>query len=353
MALQVVIMAGGKGERLWPVSSAQMPKQLIPFEGDKSLLRATFERSLDLAPAENIYVVTSKDLAAKVTDEVPEIPPGNILAEPAGRNTAPCIGYAAVVISKKDPEAMMAVFPSDHIIREPAKLKEAILFGAKALQSHPDLLITLGVVPERPETGYGYIAPDVVLLSQGGHTLKRVKSFHEKPARILAEQYLKSGYLWNAGMFLWRVDTILDMFSRYMVDLSDELMKLTSSLDTDPESLERFYLAAPKVSIDYGIMEKASRVAVIPVDFGWSDVGSWDAMGNLFTRDAKGNTIRGSGELVDAERNVIWSTDKHIVLIGVNDLVVVEGPDAILVCPRACSQQVGTMAKKFSKGDKQ
>jgi mannose-1-phosphate guanylyltransferase len=154
-------------------------------------------------------------------------------------------------------------------------------------------------------------------------------------------------------MFLWRVDTILDMFSRYMVDLSDELMKLKSSLDTDPESIERFYLAAPKVSIDYGIMEKASRVAVIPVDFGWSDVGSWDAMGSLFTTDAKGNTIRGSGELVDAERNVIWSTDKHIVLIGVNDLVVVEGPDAILVCPRACSQQVGTLAKKFTKGDKQ
>ncbi|HVN72702.1 MAG TPA: mannose-1-phosphate guanylyltransferase [Desulfomonilia bacterium] len=351
MALQVVIMAGGKGERLWPVSSSEMPKQLIPFENNRSLLRATFERSVGMAPPENIYVVTSKNLAQKVAEELPEMPVDNILAEPVGRNTAPCIGYAAVVISRKDPEALMAVFPSDHIIREPAKLKEAILFGAKALQSHPDILITLGVVPERPETGYGYIAPEVILLSQGGLTLKRVKSFHEKPARILAEQYLKSGYLWNAGMFLWRVDNILDMFSRHLADLYDELMKLKSSFDTDPDCVERFYQAAPSVSIDYGIMEKANRVGVIPVDFGWSDVGSWDAMGNLFTTDEKGNTIRGSGELIDAERNVIWSSDKHIVLIGVNDLVVVEGPDSILVCHRAFSQQVGAVAKKFNKGE--
>ncbi len=348
MALQVVIMAGGKGERLWPISSAQMPKQLIPFDGDKSLLRTTFERSCDLVPPENVYVVTSKDLADKVASELPEIPPENILAEPFGRNTAPCIGYAAVVISRKDPEAMMAVFPSDHLIREPAKLKEAILFGARALKSHPELLITLGVIPERPETGYGYIAPEVVLLSQDNLTLKRVKAFHEKPARILAEQYLKSGYLWNAGMFLWRADTILDMFSRYMADLYELLMELKSSLGSDPDSVERFYRAAPKVSIDYGIMEKASRVGVIPVDFGWSDVGSWDAMASVFSTDEQGNTVRGSGELIDAQRNVIWSADKHIVLIGVSDLVVVEGPDSILVCHRAASQQVGEVAKKFS-----
>ncbi len=351
MALQVVIMAGGKGERLWPVSSAQMPKQLIPFEGDKSLLRATFDRSLDLAPAENIYIVTSRDLAEKVAEELPEIPAENILAEPYGRNTAPCIGYAAVVISRKDPEAMMAVFPSDHLIRQPAKLKAAILFGANALKSHPELLITLGVIPERPETGYGYIAPEAILLSQDDLTLKRVKSFHEKPARILAEQYLKSGYLWNAGMFLWRVDTILDMFSRHMADLYDELMTLKSSLDTDPDAVERFYKAVPKVSIDYGIMEKASRVGVIPVDFGWSDVGSWDAMGRVFATDEQGNTLRGSGEFIESERNVIWSADKHIVLIGVSDLVVVEGPDSILVCHRAASQQVSAVAKKFSKPD--
>lgn len=351
MALQVVIMAGGKGERLWPVSSSNTPKQLIAFDGDKSLLRAAFERSLILTGPQNIHVVTSRELVARVSEELPEIPPENVLAEPVGRNTAPCIGYAAVVIARKDPRAVMAVFPSDHLIRDTDKLKEAILFGAGALKSHPDLLITLGVVPDRPETGYGYIAPEVVLLSQGGLILRRVKAFHEKPARILAEQYLKSGYLWNAGMFLWRVDTILDEFSRHMPDLYGLLVQLRDSLDVDQGSVERFYGACPSISIDYGIMEKAGRVAVIPVDFGWSDVGCWDAMGNLFATDARGNTVRGSAELIDADNNVIWSSDKHIVLIGVNDLVVVEGPDAILVCPRALSQQVSGVARKFTGKD--
>lgn len=349
MALQVVIMAGGKGERLWPVSSSQTPKQLIPFEGEKSLLRSAFERSLTLTSAENIHVVTSTALAGKVQGELPEMPPANVLAEPVGRNTAPCIAYAAAVIAKKDPRAVMAVFPSDHLIREPEKLKEAILFGAWALQSHPELLITLGIIPDRPETGYGYIAPEVVLLSQGALTLKRVKAFHEKPARIVAEQYLKSGYLWNAGMFLWRVDTILDMFSRHMGDLNEELVKLRAVLDVDAGCIDRFYEASPSISIDYGIMEKADRVAVIPVDFGWSDVGSWDAMGNLFETDDGGNTVRGSAELINAGNNVIWSMDKRIVLIGVNDLVVVEGPDSILVCPRALSQEVSVVARKLDK----
>jgi mannose-1-phosphate guanylyltransferase len=352
MALQIVIMAGGKGERLWPVSSADFPKQLIPFNGKQSLLRATFERSLELAPPDNIYVVTSKNLAPKITEELPEIPPINVLAEPMGKNTAPCIGYAAVIISRKDPEAVMVVFPSDHLISEPAKLRDAIFFGNKALQAHPELLITLGIVPDRPETGYGYIAPETVLLSQGELAIKRVKSFHEKPARILAEQYIKNGYLWNAGMFLWRVDTILEMFSLHMNELYQELMKLKSTLDDDPDSVERFYQAVPKVSIDYGIMEKAERVAVVPVDFGWNDVGSWDAMESLFSNDASGNTIRGSAEVIDSERNVIWSTDKPIVLIGINDLVIVEGPDAILVCPRNKAQHVGTVAKKMEEGNK-
>jgi mannose-1-phosphate guanylyltransferase len=351
MSLQVVIMAGGKGERLWPVSSPDFPKQLIPFNGKNSLLRITFERSLELASPDNIYVVTSKSLASKVNEELPELPPANILAEPVGKNTAPCIGYAAVVISKKDPEAVMVVFPSDHLINEPAKLRDTVFFGNKALQAHPELLITLGIVPDRPETGYGYIAPETILLSQGEFTIKRVKSFHEKPARVLAEQYLKSGYLWNAGMFLWRVDTILEMFSLYMSDLHGELMKLKSTIDDDPDAVERFYHDAPKVSIDYGIMEKAERVAVIPVDFGWNDVGSWDAMDSLFSSDESGNTVRGSAEIIDSERNVVWSTDKPIVLIGVNDLVIVEGPDAILVCPRNKAQHVSTVAKKL--GDRE
>ncbi len=354
MALQIVIMAGGKGERLWPISSADTPKQFIQFDGKQSLLRATFERSLELTKIENIYVVTSVNLASKVSEELPEILRPNILAEPVGRNTAPCIGYAAVVISQKDPKAIMAVFPADHLISEPVKLRDAIFFGHTALQAHPDLLITLGILPDHPETGYGYIAPEEDLLSPSkeGLTIKRVKSFHEKPARMLAEQYVKSGYLWNAGMFIWRVDTILEMFSRHMGDLFEELMKLKATINKDPSSIDRFYQAAPTVSIDYGIMEKAERVAVIPVDFGWSDIGSWDAMDRLFLKDTSGNAVRGPAEAIDSERNIVWSTNKPIVLIGVQDLVIVEGPDAILVCPRNRAQNVSTVVKKLGKGNK-
>ncbi|HOM29438.1 MAG TPA: mannose-1-phosphate guanylyltransferase [Deltaproteobacteria bacterium] len=350
MSLKVVIMAGGKGERLWPVSSPQTPKQLLPLHGTKSLLRTTFERALGLAQPEDIYVVTGRGLIQKVQEELPEIPPGNILAEPVGKNTAPCIGFAAVVISRKDPDATMAVFPSDHLIREPERLKEAILFGVSALASHPDLLITLGVVPDRPETGYGYIAPETVLLSRGGLTIKRVRAFHEKPARIVAEQYVKDGYLWNAGMFLWRVDTILEMFSRHMPELHEQLQELKATMDSDASAVDRFFNEAQSVSIDYGIMEKAGRVAVIPVDIGWSDVGTWDAMGNLYVTDDRGNSVRGPAELINSENNVIWSTDKRIVLIGVSDLVVVEGSDSILVCPRALSQEVSVVAKKLGDG---
>ncbi|HOJ14373.1 MAG TPA: sugar phosphate nucleotidyltransferase, partial [Deltaproteobacteria bacterium] len=269
---------------------------------------------------------------------------------PVGKNTAPCIGFAAVVISRKDPDATMAVFPSDHLIREPERLKEAILFGVSALASHPDLLITLGVVPDRPETGYGYIAPETVLLSRGGLTIKRVRAFHEKPARIVAEQYVKDGYLWNAGMFLWRVDTILEMFSRHMPELHEQLQELKATMDSDASAVDRFFNEAQSVSIDYGIMEKAGRVAVIPVDIGWSDVGTWDAMGNLYVTDDRGNSVRGPAELINSENNVIWSTDKRIVLIGVSDLVVVEGSDSILVCPRALSQEVSVVAKKLGDG---
>lgn len=347
MALKVVIMAGGKGERLWPVSSPQRPKQFLPIHDAKSLLRTAFERALGLVEPRDIYVVTGTTLAPRVREELPELPSSNVLEEPVGKNTAPCIGFAAVVIAKQDDKATMAVFPSDHLIRDPQRLNDAIRFGEQALASHPDLLITLGVVPSRPETGYGYIAPEAVLLSQGGFTLRRVKAFHEKPARILAEQYVKEGYLWNAGMFLWRVDTILDMFSRHMSELYEQLMDLRENLDRDPGAVERFYRGAESISIDYGIMEKAGRVAVIPVDVGWSDVGSWDAMGNLFETDENGNSVRGSAELINAKGNVVWSSDKRIVLIGVSDLVVVEGADSILVCPRALSQEVSAVAKKL------
>ena len=209
MPVYVVIMAGGRGERLWPLSTPEEPKQLHCFGTRMSLLRSTFERAAALTVSEHIYVVTGEGIAAKVLRELPELPPENVLVEPVGRNTAPCIAYAAAVISRRDPEAVMAVFPSDHLISDPDRFTRAISFGIEALKSHPGLLITLGMVPDHPETGYGYIAPGDVMADDGNHRLHRVTAFREKPDADTAQEYIRRGYLWNAGMFLWRVDTII------------------------------------------------------------------------------------------------------------------------------------------------
>jgi len=345
MALHVVIMAGGKGERLWPLSKRDMPKQLISFDGKKSLLRRTFDRTLQFVQEDHIYVVTNKDIADKVGDHLPGMPKENILVEPVGRNTAPCIGYAAMVISAKDPDATMAVFPSDHIVSDPANFVEAVGFGTKALERYPELLITIGMIPDHPETGYGYIAPGGVIIKNQGHVLHKVDTFHEKPDKISAEAYIENGFLWNAGMFLWRVDTILERLEQYLPELFNGLVKIRSPYGIDHSALNDFYVNTLPISIDYGIMEKADSVAVIPVEFGWNDIGSWDAIGKMLPKDEKGNVIKGSVLMEDSCNNVVWSTNKKIVLIDVRDLVVVEGEDAILICTRERSQDVSKAAK--------
>ncbi|MRR14445.1 mannose-1-phosphate guanylyltransferase [archaeon] len=349
MRVHAVIMAGGKGERLWPVSQSDMPKQLHSFGADKSLLRMTFERISALTDSENIYVVTNAEIAHKVHEQLPELPEENILAEPVGRNTAPCIAYAARVISLKDPEAVMAVFPADHLIGNTGKFIDSIVFGLDSLVGRPELLITLGIVPDHPETGYGYIAPGEVIDRDGNMQLHRVITFHEKPDSDKAGQYISKGFLWNAGMFIWRVDTILESFRKHLPIMFGQIMSLGHCGEISRAELEEFYRTVDPVSIDYGVMEKASSVGVIPAEFGWNDIGSWDALAKILPGDAEGNTIRGDVILDDSFGNLVWSGGKKIVLIGVNDLVVVETDESILVCPRSSSQHVSRIAKKLMK----
>ena len=346
MALYVVIMAGGKGERLWPLSRQGMPKQLLSFGMDKSLLRSTVERTARLTPEEYIYVVTSSSIADKVCEELPEIPRENILAEPVGRNTAPCIAYAAAKISLKNPFAVMAVFPSDHIINNPEAFVRAVKFGLDALDTHPELLVTLGMIPSHPETGYGYIAPGETLKSDDGLRLCRVRAFHEKPGREKAQEYIEKGCLWNAGMFLWRVDTILSEFSRLMPGMYHHLTALKSSMVEHRDDIAAFYERVEPVSIDYGVMENTNNAAVIPAEFGWNDIGSWDAIGNVLPRDENANVVSGDVVFEESSGNVVFSTGKKIVVVGARDLVIIEGEDAILVCPRDRSQGVSTVIKK-------
>ncbi|MDT8273080.1 MAG: mannose-1-phosphate guanylyltransferase [Desulfomonilia bacterium] len=348
MALHTVIMAGGKGERLWPLSTPDHPKQLIAFSGDKSLLRDTFERSLAFSKPETIYVVTGELLRGEVLRQIPEIPEENILAEPFGRNTAPCIGYAGVVISQRDPEGIMIVFPSDHTIEDVDGFSEVIATGVRALETYPELLITIGLVPDSPETGYGYIAPGETLFESGKILVHQVTRFHEKPTREKALEYIHKGFLWNGGMFLWKAATILKMFARHMPEMHRDLMSLEDSLRRScPGALREFYERAPSLSIDYGVMEKAEEIAVIPAQFGWSDIGSWDALGRYLECDEDGNGARGGHCFVDSRGNVTSSFGKKVVLVDVNDLVVVEGKDTILVCPRKSSQRVSDIARKI------
>jgi len=241
----------------------------------------------------------------------------------------------------------MAVFPSDHMIADAQAFRETLAFATRCVARHPDYLLTLGTVPDHPETGYGYISPGRELHGEGPCVLREVEAFVEKPDHARARTYIESGYLWNAGMFVWRADTILEAFCRHMPAMYASLMKVQGLEDSHDAALKAFYGEAEPISIDYAIMEKATRVGVIPADFGWNDVGSWDALGKILDSDTQGNAVHGEVRLKDSKGNVVWAGEKKIVLIGMEDTVVVEGEGAILVCPRQRCQEVSSMARQM------
>lgn len=348
MSLFAVIMAGGKGERLWPVSTPAMPKQLIAFNGNKSLLRTTVDRLLPLTSPEKICCVTGRDVAAAIASDLYEIPAGNILVEPFGRNTAPCVAFAAAWIKRLDPDAVMAIFPSDHDISDSDMFRRVVSFGVNCLDDQPEMLLTIGIMPTHPETGYGYISPQNTLKEDGVLSLLKVGNFHEKPDAARAEEYIRRGYLWNAGMFIWKVGTILSELEKNAPGLYEKTRELMDSGFRD-EDILKFYSAAESISIDFAIMEKSENVGVIPASFGWNDVGSWSAVTKLLEKDVCLNAIHGDAFTYQSSDNVIWSTGKKIVLIGIDDIAVVEGEDAILVSKKSMSQDLSKVLQLMSR----
>jgi mannose-1-phosphate guanylyltransferase len=344
MSLYAVIMAGGKGERLWPVSTPLIPKQLIAFNGDKSLLRTTVDRILPLTNPDKICCVTGRDVASAVASDLHEIPAWNILVEPFGRNTAPCVAFAAAWIEKQDQDAVMAIFPSDHDISDSDMFRRVVSFGVKCLDDEPGMLLTIGIMPTRPETGYGYISPQSSLKEEGGLRLLKVGNFYEKPDAARAGEYIKRGFLWNAGMFIWKVGTILGELEKNTPSLYERTKELIDS-DFREEDILKFYSACESISIDFAIMEKAKNVGVIPASFGWDDVGSWSAVTKLLEKDVCLNAIHGDAFTYQSSNNVIWSSGKKIVLIGIDDLAVIEGDDAILVSKKSMSQDLSMVLK--------
>ena len=346
-----VIMAGGKGARFWPRSREKMPKHFLDILSERTMIRETVDRIRPLVPAERTLIVTGKSHAAELIRQLPEIPPENILIEPVGRNTAPCIGLAALHILKRVPDAVMLVLPSDHRIGDEAAFLRIMQAAAgAALQGDP--LVTIGIRPTGPGTGYGYIEQGNPFSTSGADEIYRVRSIREKPPREQAERFLaQGGFSWNSGMFVWKASTIIEAIGRFLPDLHRGLLQIREALGTDREEdvVRAIYTGQKAVSIDYGVMEKAKDVLVIPGAFDWSDLGSWDALWEVSEKDENGNVVRGEFIGVDAADSLIHSPGKLVALVGVKDLLVVETKDALLICRRGRSQDVRKIVETLEK----
>ena len=337
----IVIMAGGIGSRLWPVSTPEMPKQFIDLLGvGKSLLQLTVERFRSVAGIAGMWVVTSENYVDIVRKQLPEMPADHILAEPVPRNTAPCIAYACWRIMREDPEANIVVTPSDAIVLKTELFSEII---SKALEftASSSSIVTVGIHPDRPETGYGYICSS----SKEEYNIVKVNEFREKPDRETAERYLAAGnYFWNAGIFVWSVSTIVDQMRRHAPQIAGMMDKIARTFGTEEEkaALAEFFPQCDKISIDYAVMEKSDSIYVISADLGWSDLGSWTSAGSHIAEGTNGNRVVGKDvRLIDSEGCIVHAEDcKKVVVKGLKDYVVACRGGNLLVCPAADEQKI-------------
>jgi mannose-1-phosphate guanylyltransferase len=344
-------MAGGVGERFWPASRRLRPKQLLDLTGRGSMLRVTLERVGDLARANEIFILTNAEQRGAILAEVDgTVPPENVVGEPEGRNTAPCIGLAAVLARREHGDAPMLVLPADHLVEPAERFREAMRAAARYVQAH-DALLTLGVTPTRPETGYGYLHVADEVWRDGAARVCRVGGFVEKPPLERARELVAAGCLWNSGMFMWRTGTVLDRIERHLPELGAVLGRVEAGLGTYSldEVLNREYRRAPAVSIDYGVMEKADNVVVMPVEFAWNDVGSWEFIRDVRPADDAGNVAVGDHVVIDGSNNTIVSPDRVVGVVGVDDVIVVTAGDAVLVCRRDRAQDVKRVVAELKR----
>jgi mannose-1-phosphate guanylyltransferase len=342
--IYAVIMAGGVGSRFWPQSRERSPKQVLEIVGSGSMISNTIARLQTLVQPDKVLVVTNKLQKDIIQKQVPSLLAQNVLTEPLGRNTAPCIGLAAKWISHSDPDAIMIILPADHIIRDIEEFLH-VLNRAVHVAKESDALVTIGIRPTHPETGYGYIQfeDSAEMNPYAADSIYRVKTFAEKPNLETAEKFLKSGdFLWNSGMFIWKASVILKEIEKHIPELGEQLTKLDHAIGTETYHavLERVYGVIRSISIDYGVMEKASKVFVAKGDFGWSDVGSWDEVVRLTPVDGDGNALRGTVIAKDSRRNYIDAGNKVVATIGIEDVIAIVTDDAVLICKKGKSQDV-------------
>ncbi len=352
MNIYAVIMAGGVGSRFWPRSKKALPKQLLKIFGDTTMIQATVNRIDDLVDRNRIFIITNEIQAPEVRNQLPDIPAENIIIEPFGRNTAAAIGLASIVIRYKDPEAVTIVLPADHIIKEEEIFRNTLHNAAK-FAFEKKALVTIGIHPTRPETGYGYIQIDDKKVQDN---IYKVLTFAEKPNYATAVRFLESGdFLWNSGMFIWRVDTILEEIRTYMPDLFEGLMEIEKHLNQKEyhDVLVKTYGQMKKISIDYGIMEKSTKVYLTKGFFTWSDVGSWEEVYQLSEKNSDGNAMVGKVFTDKVIDSYIYSPDKFTAVIGVDNLIIINQDDTLLVCRRDKAQDVKNVVEylKLNKLD--
>jgi len=339
----VVIMAGGIGSRFWPVSKSLYPKQFLDLFGTgKSLIQSTYQRFSEIVPIENIFIVTHESHLEILKEQLPQVSDDQILAEPIMRNTAPCITYACHKIKAINPEATIVVSPSDHLILDEKNFQESII---KALNSasEENRLITLGIRPSRPDTGYGYIQ---YIDGSAKEEFKKVKTFTEKPSLEIAKTFLQSGdFLWNSGIFIWSADSIIKALGKYVYELNEIFAEGKKHLnaDTEKQFIALAYQRCPNISIDFAVMEKADNVYVLPVTFGWSDLGTWGSVYDLSEKDFSGNlSIPSKNVMFYDSKNCMVSTkeEKLVVLQGVDNLIIAESDNVLLIIPRDQEQNL-------------
>lgn len=339
MNLYAVIMAGGIGARFWPRSKKKSPKQLLKIIGEKTMIKETFERLNGLVPQENILVVTNEVQKPGIMEQIHELPHENIIVEPFGKNTAACIGLASVIIKERSDDAVTFVMPADHIIRDSESFINTLKIAANYSYSN-QALVTIGIQPTKPETGYGYIQIDE---DSGKDNVYKVLTFAEKPNYDTAMNFIKSGdFFWNSGMFIWKIDTILNEIKTHMPELYEGLLQIKDNLGKPdfPEILSKVYGQLRSISIDYGIMEKSDKVYLVKGQFTWSDVGSWDAVYELSEKDQDGNVKIGNVYTDMSLDSYIYSPEKFAAVIGIDNVIVINTKDALLVCRRDKAQDV-------------
>ena len=344
-----VIMAGGIGSRFWPASRRHLPKQFLDILGTgKSFIRHTFERFAPIIPAENFLVVTNAAYRQLVLEQLPELRPEQVLCEPVGRNTAPCIAYAAFRLKALQPSSTMVVAPSDHFIFDEEEFRRDIT-SCMEFAEERDALVTIGIRPSRPDTGYGYIQ------TASAGEISPVASFREKPDLQTAMSYLAAGnYLWNAGIFVWSTQSILAALERHLPEVYGLFAERAAAFATPDErpAVEEIFSRCPSISIDYGVLERAANVFVRSSDFGWNDVGTWGSLYELSAKDADGNVVPAFSKLYDTTDSLIKTAGKKVVVVdSLHDYIVVDTPDALLICPRSREQHIKQVLEDLTSID--